>query len=142
MQLHQIKPIHKSRRSRRVGRGGKRGTYSGRGGKGQTARTGYRRQPRVRELLKKYPKLRGYNRIAQTNVVTVNLATLEKHFAQGETVSPDVLAERKIAGTMKGRKVAIKILGDGELTKALTIEKCALSKSAKEKIEKAGGTII
>ena len=142
MQLHQIKPIHKSARSRRVGRGGKRGTYSGRGGKGQTARTGYRRQPRVRELLKKYPKLRGYNRIAQTNVVTVNLATLEKHFAQGETVSPDVLAERKIAGTMKGRKVAIKILGDGELTKALTIEKCALSKSAKEKIEKAGGTII
>ncbi len=142
MQLHELKPIHRQRKRRRIGRGGKKGTYSGRGGKGQTARTGYRLQPRVRELLKKYPKLRGYNRIAQTNVVTVNLATLEKHFAQGETVSPDALAERKIAGTMKGMKVAIKILGDGEITKALTIVKCVVSKSAKAKIEKAGGTII
>ena len=141
MQLHQLKPIHKQRRAKRVGRGGKRGTYSGRGGKGQTARTGYRLQPRVRELLKKYPKLRGYKRIAQTNVVTVKLATLEKHFAQGETVNPAVLAQKKIAGTMKGKEVAIKILGDGEITKALTIEKCAVSKSAKAKIEKAGGTI-
>lgn len=141
MQLHQIKPIHKSPRSRRIGRGGKKGTYSGRGGKGQTARTGYRLQPRMRELLKKYPKLRGSKRIARTNVVTVSLATLEKHFAQGEIVSPGVLALKKIAGTMKGKASAIKILGDGEITKALTVEKCAVSKSAKEKIEKAGGWV-
>jgi large subunit ribosomal protein L15 len=72
----------------------------------------------------------------------VNLATLEKHFVQGETVSPGVLALKKIAGTMKGKKVDIKILGDGEITKALIIEKCAVSKSAKEKIEKAGGKIM
>lgn len=141
MQLHELKPLHRQRKRRRIGRGGKKGTYSGRGGKGQTARTGFRRQPRVRELLKKYPKLRGYNRIARTNVVTINLAVLEKHFAQGETVSPDVLEQKKIAGTMKGGKVGIKILGDGELTKAFTIEKCAVSKTAKEKIEKAGGTV-
>ena len=141
MQLHELKPIHRQRKRRRIGRGGKKGTYSGRGGKGQTARTGYRVAPRVRELLKKYPKLRGYKRNAKTNVITVNLATLEKHFVQGETVNPAVLAQKKIAGTMKGRGAAIKILGDGEITKALTIEKCTLSKSAKEKIEKAGGTV-
>ena len=142
MQLHELQPIHRQRKGRRVGRGGKKGTYSGRGGKGQTARTGYRVAPRVRELLKKYPKLRGYKRNAKTNVITVNLATLEKHFVQGETVNPGALAQKNIAGTMKGKKVAIKILGVGEITKALTIEKCTLSKSAKEKIKKAGGNII
>ena len=141
MQVHELQPIHKQRKRRRIGRGGKKGTYSGRGGKGQTARTGYRVAPRVRELLKKYPKLRGYKRNAKTNVITVNLATLEKHFVQGETVNPAVLAQKKIAGTMKGRGAAIKILGDGEITKALIIENCTVSKSAKQKIEKAGGTV-
>ena len=141
MQLHELQPNHRQKKRKRVGRGGKKGTYSGRGGKGQTARTGFRRQPRIRELLKKYPKLRGYNRIAKTNIVAVNLSVLEKHFAQGEIVSPDTLAQKKIAGTMKGRSVGIKILGDGEITKALAFVKCAVSKSAKGKIEKAGGTI-
>lgn len=141
MQLHELQPTHRQRKRRRVGRGGKKGTYSGRGGKGQTARTGYRRQPRVRELLKKYPKLRGYKRTAHASSITIDLATLEKHFAQGETVNPDVLAQKKIAGTIKRKTPPIKILGDGHLTKALTVEKCGVSKSAKEKIEKAGGTV-
>lgn len=141
MQLHQIKPNHKSRRSRRIGRGGKKGTYSGRGGKGQTARTGFRLQPKVRELLKKYPKLRGYKRIAQRSIIAINLAILEKYFEKGATVTPAVLAERKIAGTIKGRTLPIKILGGGEITKALTIEKCLVSTSAKKKIEKAGGVV-
>ena len=95
----------------------------------------------MRELLKRYPKLRGYKRTAHTNVVAVSLATLEKNFAHGETVNPGALAQKKIAGTMKGRAIGIKILGDGKLTKALTIEKCVVSKSAREKIEKAGGNI-
>lgn len=141
MQLHQIKPIHKSRRSKRIGRGGKKGTYSGRGGKGQTARTGFRLQPKVRELLKKYPKLRGYNRIAPKNIIGINLATLEKYFEKGATVNPDVLAQKRIVGTMKTKTRVVKILGGGEITKAWTIENCLVSKSAKEKIEKAGGVV-
>ncbi len=141
MQLHQIKPIHKSRRATRIGRGGKKGTYSGRGGKGQTARTGFRLQPKVRELLKKYPKLRGYKRTAHSNVIAINLATLEKYFENGATVNPGVLAQRKIAGTIKAKAHKVKILGTGEITKALTIENCFVSVSAKKKIEKAGGTI-
>jgi len=62
MQLHELQPNHKQRKAKRVGRGGKRGTYSGRGMKGQKSRAGYRMQPQVRELVKKYPKLRGYRR--------------------------------------------------------------------------------
>lgn len=141
MQIHQIQPTHKKRVARRIGRGGKKGTYSGRGIKGQKARTGYRMQPRIRELIKKYPKLRGYRRSARTKAIPVSLAQLEKHFQKGETVNPSVLAQKKIAGRIKGRPLAIKILGGGELTKALYIQGCQISKTAKGKIEKAGGTI-
>ena len=65
MQLHQLKPTHKAKAAKRVGRGGKRGTYSGRGMKGQKSRAGARMQPLVRELIKRYPKLRGYRRKAK-----------------------------------------------------------------------------
>lgn len=60
MQLHELKPIHKKKRSKRIGRGGKKGTYAGRGVKGQKSRAGRRLKPLVRELIKRYPKLRGY----------------------------------------------------------------------------------
>ena len=60
MQLQQLKPIHKFKKRKRVGHGGKRGTHSGRGVKGQRARAGRRLKPVIRELIKKYPKLRGY----------------------------------------------------------------------------------
>ena len=60
MQLQELKPIHKKKQRKRVGRGGKRGTYAGRGLKGQRARAGRRLKPAIRELIKRYPKLRGY----------------------------------------------------------------------------------
>ncbi|MBZ1348254.1 MAG: uL15 family ribosomal protein [Candidatus Nealsonbacteria bacterium] len=60
MQLHQLKPIHKRKKRKRLGRGGKRGTYSGRGMKGQKSRAGARFEPIIRGLIKRYPKLRGY----------------------------------------------------------------------------------
>ena len=59
MQLHELKPIHKNKESKKIGRGGKRGTYSGKGMKGQRSRAGARMQPIIRELTKRYPKLRG-----------------------------------------------------------------------------------
>ena len=141
MQIHEIQPNRKQRRARRIGRGGKKGMSSGRGMKGQKSRAGHRMQPKVRELLKRYPKLRGSRRPTREKAITIKLAQLEKHFQAGEIVNPAVLAQKKIAGTIKGQMPSIKILGDGEITKALTIEKCALSKSAREKIVKAGGTI-
>ena len=141
MQIHEIQPKTKQRRARRIGRGGKKGTYSGRGMKGQKSRAGHRMAPKMRELLKRYPKLRGSRRPKRQKTIIVKLAQLEKHFQAGETVNPAVLAQKKIAGKIKGAIRSIKILSDGEITKALTIEDCVLSKSAREKIVKAGGTI-
>lgn len=60
MQLNDLKPIHKNKKRKRVGRGGKRGTYSGRGQKGQLSRAGRKLKPVIREIIKRYPKLRGY----------------------------------------------------------------------------------
>ena len=141
MQIHQIQKHQKQRKAKRIGRGGKRGTYSGRGMKGQGSRAGTRFQPRVRELLKRYPKLRGYKRTDGTKTVSFNVAVLEKHFTKGDTVTPAALVEKHLLGTIRKRVPRVKILGGGEITKALQIENLQVSSSAKEKIEKAGGTI-
>ena len=150
MQLHQLKPTHKKKRSKRIGRGGKRGTYSGRGLKGQRSRAGRRFKPAIRELIKKYPKLRGYKFKSKTNlsvgglkskIVILNLEALEKKFNSQEKVSPKILIERGLIRSIKGRVPKVKILSKGKLTKKLIIENCLISKQAKEKIEKAGGTI-
>ena len=142
MQLQELKPIHKKKRRKRVGRGGKRGTYAGRGLKGQRARAGRRLKPVIRELIKRYPKLRGYRfKPVELKPAIVNLDTLEKKFKSGEIVNPRILLEKKIIRRIKGRIPKVKILAKGKLTKALTIEGCLVSKSAEEIIKKAGGTI-
>ena len=135
MQIHQLKPIHRPKKAQRKGRGGKKGAYSGRGIKGQTSRAGHKKQPIIRELIKRYPKLRGYRfkskaQSPKSQTVIVNLEVLEKKFKAGQIVSPETLKVAKV-----------KILGKGELTKALIFENCLVSKSAKDKIIKAGGII-
>ena len=142
MQLHELKLIHKPKKRKRVGRGGKRGTYSGKGIKGQKSRAGRRLKPVIRDLIKRYPKLRGYkSKRRKSNLVVVNVEVLEKKFKSSEKVSPKLLLEKKIIRRMKGKAPRVKILGRGKLTKSLIIENCQVSKSAKEKIEKAGGKI-
>ena len=142
MQLHQLKPIHKEKRPKRVGRGGKRGTYSGRGLKGQSARAGRKMQPIIRELIKRYPKLRGY-KFKRVNLkpAVVNIGILEKKFKPADVISPKVLLEERIIRRILGRLPKVKILGKGKLTKKLIIEGCQVSKSAREEIKKAGGVI-
>lgn len=146
MQLHEIRPIHKFKKSKRIGRGGKKGTYCGRGIKGQKARTGKRLKPIIRELIKKYPKLRGYRqntkfKTPRSEIAVLSLEKLEKIFNPGEAINPEILIERRIVRRIKGRTPAVKILGKKEIKKALAVEGFKLSKNAKEKIEKAGGTI-
>jgi large subunit ribosomal protein L15 len=142
MQLNTLKRKTPNRTAKRVGRGGGRGKTAGRGTKGQNARAGHKKRPDVREKLKKLPKLRGYafNSIENKPSV-VNIAALEKAFAAGETVSPATLTERGLVRTRKGDTPKVKILGEGELTKKLTVTSCSVSSSAKEKIEKAGGSL-
>jgi large subunit ribosomal protein L15 len=142
MQLHEIRPIHKFKKRKRVGRGGKRGTYSGRGMKGQKARAGRKLKPLIRELIKKYPKLRGVGfKVREFKTAILNIETLEKKFNAQEIVNPKTLLKKGVLHKIKGRIPKVKILGKGELTKKLIIEQCQISKSAKEKIEKAGGSI-
>ena len=142
MQLHHLKPKHKPKKKKRIGRGGKKGTYSGRGIKGQKARAGRKFQPIIRELIKKYPKLRGYRQKSREKFeAEVNLLILEKKFKAGEKITPKILIERRIIRKIKGKIPEVKILGKGELNKKLVIEGCMVSENAREKIEKAGGTI-
>lgn len=143
MQLHQLQPIHKYKQKKQIGRGGKHGFLSGRGGEGQKARAGKRLKPIIRELIKRYPKLRGYrygSKVKKQKAI-LNLETLEKKFKAEEKITPETLLERKIISKILGRVPQIKILGKGKITKALTIVGCLLSKSARDKIEKAGGKV-
>jgi large subunit ribosomal protein L15 len=142
MQLHEIRPRKKIRRIKRVGRGGKRGTYSGAGQKGQRSRAGRKLKPAIRSLIKRYPKLRGYRFRAVRGLQTVvNVELLEKEFSVGSLVTPQNLLEKKLIRRIKGRLPKVKILGRGKLLKKLIVKDCQVSKSAKEKIEKAGGVI-
>lgn len=142
MQLHQIKRTSKQRGKKRIGRGGKRGTYCGRGIKGQKTRAGRQMVPPIRQLIKKYPKLRGYRfKSIKQKPSIVNVGTLEQNFRKGDLVLPKVLHEKKLIRKIKGKLPKVKILGQGKLTKKLTIEGCQISKTARDKIEKAKGVI-
>lgn len=141
MQLHTLTRKTPNKPQKRVGRGGGRGKTSGRGTKGQNARAGHKKRPDVREKLKKLPKLRGYAfATIQERTAVVNLSSLETMFAAGDTVSPVTLLEHRLIRGRKGETPKVKILGTGELTKKLIFTGCAVSASAKEKIEKAGGS--
>ncbi len=146
MQLHELKPIHKLKKPKRIGRGGKRGTYSGQGLKGQKSRSGRRLKPAIRELIKRYPKLRGHKKKSKVKsqkpkLVILNLDILEKKFSSGEKVFPMVLIEKRLIHRIKGKIPKVKILGKGGITKPLIIEGCNISKVAKKKIEQVGGSV-
>jgi large subunit ribosomal protein L15 len=142
MQLHELKPKHKTRNKKRIGRGGKKGTYSGKGLKGQKSRAGRKMVPIIRELVKKYPKLKGYRSfVFEKDTIVVNLELLEKTSKDGETINPNNLIKKGIVRMIKGRIPKIKILGTGKITKKIILENCKVSKTAKEAIEKVGGSI-
>jgi large subunit ribosomal protein L15 len=145
MQLHDLQRKTPQKAQKRVGRGGGRGKTSGRGTKGQNARSGHKKRPDVREQLKKLPKLRGrgINSLMslQPALSAVNVSTLEAVFASGDAVNPTTLLERGVVRARKGSSPLVKILGDGELTKKFVVTGCKVSGSAKDKIEKAGGSV-
>ena len=142
MLVNELKPKHKLKSRKIVGRGGKKGTYSGRGGKGQTARSGRKLAPIVRELIKRYPKLKGYRAFrVEHNIAIINLDVLEKHVKDGEVITPTSLVEKKLVHRVKGKIPKVKILGRGALSKKIVIEGCKVSESVKKAVEKAGGSI-
>ena len=139
--LSTLRPALGAKRSkRRVGRGlGSRGTTAGRGQKGQSARSGVGGLKRLgmRSLMLATPKMRGFKSLAP-KAQTVNLETIASKYIAGEYVTPVTLMRK---GLILDKTAVVKILGNGELTVAVTVKNCLVSASAAEKIAKAGGTV-
>ena len=146
MNLHTLKPNTGSKhRVKRLGRGESSGLgkTSGRGHKGQKSRSGGGVRPGFEggqmPLHRRLPK-RGFNNTRfQDKIAVVNVASLEDRFEDGATVSE---ASLRAARLIKGSYDGVKVLGNGNITKKLTVEGCTVSASAREKIEKAGGSIV
>lgn len=142
MELSNLKPKKGSRHAKkRVGRGpgSGHGKTSSRGEKGQKSRSGYSSQIGFEggqmPLHRRLPK-RGFTNIFKKEFAVVNLSDLER-FEAGSSVDEAVLRD---SGLLKGRFAGIKVLADGELTKKLTVHAHKFSKTARERIEAAGGT--
>lgn len=143
MQLHTIKRKSKLKKTHSVGRGGKRGKTSGRGTKGQNARSGRKKRPEERDIIKKLPKIRGRGKNINTSIqgraVIVPLSAIES--LKGEVTVRTLVN----AGIVKKSGPAfpyVKILGGGEIKNVIALKGIEASKSAKSAIEKAGGKII
>ena len=139
--IQDLRPARGATRSRkRIGRGpgSGHGKTAGRGHKGQKSRSGYRHQRGFEggqmPLHRRVPK-RGFTNIFRVEYDVVNISDLER-FDAGDSVTPEKFAERRLA---HGRR-PVKILGDGELKKALTVSAHKFSASAKSRIEAAGGS--
>lgn len=144
MKLHELSPNPGSRqRRKRVGRGDSSGLgkTAGRGEKGQKSRTGSKIRPFFEggqiPLFRRLPK-RGFNQPNHIEYALVNLNILEDNFAAGDVVDAESLRAKKLLG--KAEKM-IKILANGELTKALTVKAETFSAAAQAKIEAAGGKV-
>ena len=136
--------IHKRKKRKRVGRGpgSGHGKTSGRGHKGygsragSSARRGYEggQTPLFMRVAK-----RGFNNRAFADVVVViNIRDIENHFKDGDDITPEVLRSK---GLVHGKFDAVKLLGNGELTKKVTVKLHRVSASAEEKVTQAGGTV-
>ena len=142
MKLHELSPAAGSTKERkRIGRGAGsgQGKTAGKGHKGQKARAGHGMRPGFEggqmPLQRRLPK-RGFNNIFRKVIVAINVADLNAKFEDGAVVDAEAL---KNVGLVKNYFDGVKILGNGELTKKLTVKANAFSESAKQKIEAAGG---
>jgi len=143
MQLHDLAPAQGSRKKRKkVGRGpgSGMGKTAARGHKGLKARSGGSVRPGFEggqmPLYRRLPK-RGFTNIFKINNAVLNVRDLDR-LEDGSTVDMDAL---RAAGLVKGRLDGIKILGDGDISKKFTLKNILVSKTAREKIESAGGNI-
>ncbi len=142
MKLHELSPAEgavKANFRKGRGPGSGNGKTAGKGHKGQNARSGGGVRPGFEggqlPLYRKLPK-RGFHNKFAANYAIVNVATLNSRFEDGETVNLETLKAKKI---VKKALDGLKVLGNGEITKKLTVEAKIFSATAKEKIEAAGG---
>lgn len=145
MQLNELSPAPGSRKSRkRVGRGhgSGHGGRSGRGDKGQLSRAGGGKGPGFEggqnPLHMRLPKLPGFKNRFRKEYAIVNVSRLEALFEKGDVVDIDALHAK---GAIKTKTAPVKVLADGDITKALTVRVDKVSGAARTKIEGAGGTV-
>jgi len=145
MRLHDLKPNPGAKKRRKrlgIGESSGKGKTSGKGHKGQKARSGGSIRPGFEggqmPLIRRLPKRGFNNKKFKTVFGIVNLDDLEKRFEAGTSVTEVVLRE---AGLIRGKIDGLKILGRGEITKSLTLEVDVITDSAREKVEKAGGSV-
>ncbi len=144
LKLYNLRPASGSKhKGKRIGRGhgSGHGTYSTRGAKGQRARTGGSGGLKFKGMkasILSIPKLGGFRSLVAKKAI-VNLKDLENKFSNDEIITPGKLLEK---GLIKSSKAGVKILGEGKLTKKLIIKGCLISDSAKQAVEKAGGTVV
>ncbi|HEX3186609.1 MAG TPA: 50S ribosomal protein L15 [Pyrinomonadaceae bacterium] len=145
MSLNTLKPAKGStHKKKRVGRGpgSGLGKTAGRGEKGQKSRSGYSRKIGFEggqmPLHRRLPK-RGFTNIFKKRWLEVSLASLELHFEADAEITPEVLHDR---GLIKKAKYDVVVLGNGEVSKPLRVSAHRFTKSAREKIEKAGGAAV
>ena len=145
MELKDLVPAEGSTKNRkRVGRGPASGTgkTSGRGMNGQKSRSGGGKgagfEGGQNPLARRLPKLPGFRNPNRVEYVAVNVSRLEAKFEAGETVDADTLYAK---GIIKHTTDLVKVLGDGEISKSLTVKVDKVSASAKAKIEAAGGKV-
>jgi len=145
MQIHDLFPAPGSRKNRkRVGRGhgSGHGGRSGKGNKGQLSRAGGGKGPGFEggqnPLHMRLPKLPGFKNPFRIAYAVVNVGRLDEKFSAGDVVDVDALFA---SGMIKSRQVAVKVLGDGEITKALTVKVDKVSTAAATKIAAAGGKV-
>lgn len=145
MKLHELRP-HKGahRKRKRVARGtaGRGGKTAGRGTKGQNARSGGGKGPFFEggqlPFVRRMPQKRGFKNLFKVEYSIVNIERLSG-FRKGSRVDPAALVK---AGIIKSAEGPVKVLGQGELDKALTVSAHKFSVTAKDKIEAAGGTVV
>jgi large subunit ribosomal protein L15 len=136
------KGARKGRKRRGRGNGSGRGNYSGRGMKGQGARSGPGPNPGFEggqlPLIRRLPTKRGFTNIFRVDYTVVNLAGLEERFEPGEHVTPERMVQ---SGLVRSLKLPIKVLGEGEMSKALTVVANRFSVRARERLLEAGGAV-
>ena len=145
MQLYELKS-NNNKKKKRIGRGGKRGTFAGRGTKGQKSRAGRRIRKAERDLIIRLPKKRGFrNKPVSEKPIVFNVSDLVKKLKpalkdKNQIIDPKFLHEMGILS--RRYKGEVKILGSGNIDVPVIFKGLKVSKSAKIKIEKAGGQII
>ena len=114
MQFNNLKKNTFNRKSKQVGRGGTRGKTSGKGTKGQNARSGRKKRPEMRDIIKRLPKLRGrgknFLKSRKIKPLAVNLSRVKEYFKDGEEINAKTLLAKKLIRTKSGKLPKVKIL--------------------------------